>query len=143
MKKGKRAGESPFGVDVLQGKSYFWCTCGESLKQPFCDGSHKETDFTPLQFVIYSTGEKTFYTNFNRDDELDYFYSRYRDEISGCGYNDHMLFKAWEICFLDSYPRERKSMKFYRNKFNDEIRNRLTKKNNKFIDDLKEKILNS
>ena len=75
-------------------------------------------------------------------DELDYFYSRYRDEISGCGYNDHMLFKAWKICFLDSYPRERKSMKFYKNKFDDEIRNRLTKKNNKFIDDLKERILN-
>ena len=51
MKKGKRAGESPLGVDVLQGKSYFWCTCGESLKQPFCDGSHKETDFTPLKYL--------------------------------------------------------------------------------------------
>lgn len=75
-------------------------------------------------------------------DELDYFYSRYRDEISGCGYNDHMLFKAWKICFLDSYPSERKSMKFYRDKFDDEIRNRLTKKNNKFIDDLKQRILN-
>ena len=76
------------------------------------------------------------------DAKLDYFYSRYRDEISRCGYNDHMLFKAWEICFLDSYPRERKSMKFYRDKFDEEIRNRLTEKNNKFIDDLKEKILN-
>ena len=75
-------------------------------------------------------------------DELDYFYSRYRDEISGCGYNDHMLFKAWEICFLDSYPRERKWMKFYRKTFDEEIRNRLTKKNNKFIDDLKQRILN-
>ena len=45
MKKGKRAGESPIGVDVIEGKSYFWCTCGTSTKQPFCDGSHKGTDF--------------------------------------------------------------------------------------------------
>ena len=51
MKKGKRAGESPIGVHVLEGKSYFWCTCGLSSKQPFCDGSHKETNFTPLKYL--------------------------------------------------------------------------------------------
>ena len=45
MKKGKRAGESPIGVNVLEGKSYFWCSCGISSKQPFCDGSHKGTEF--------------------------------------------------------------------------------------------------
>ena len=28
MKKGNRAGDSPIGIDVLEGKSYFWCTCG-------------------------------------------------------------------------------------------------------------------
>ncbi len=51
MKKGKRAGEFPIGVDVVQGKSYFWCTCGISKKQPFCDGSHKETGFVPFKFL--------------------------------------------------------------------------------------------
>lgn len=40
-------------------------------------GINSEIDFMPLQFVIYSTGEKTFYTNFNRDDELDYLFWRY------------------------------------------------------------------
>ena len=40
MKKGNRAGDSPIGINVLEGKSYFWCTCGISSKQPFCDGSH-------------------------------------------------------------------------------------------------------
>ena len=35
MKKGKRAGKSPAGVHVLDGKSYFWCSCGISSKQPF------------------------------------------------------------------------------------------------------------
>ena len=37
MTKGKRAGDTPIGVNVLEGKSYFWCTCGLSVKQPFCD----------------------------------------------------------------------------------------------------------
>ena len=50
MTKALRAGENPIGVDVVEGKSYFWCTCGKSLKQPFCDGSHKETEFSPLVF---------------------------------------------------------------------------------------------
>ena len=50
MTKALRAGENPIGVDVVEGKSYFWCTCGKSLKQPFCDGSHKGTEFLPLVF---------------------------------------------------------------------------------------------
>ena len=50
MTKALRAGENPIGVNVVEGKSYFWCTCGKSLKQPFCDGSHKGTEFSPLVF---------------------------------------------------------------------------------------------
>ena len=46
----QRAGDNPIGVDVVKGKSYFWCTCGKSSKQPFCDGSHKGTDFSPLVY---------------------------------------------------------------------------------------------
>ena len=45
-----RAGSAPIGVDVEAGKSYWWCTCGKSAKQPFCDGSHKGTEFTPLKY---------------------------------------------------------------------------------------------
>ena len=51
MKKGNRAGNSPIGIDVLEGKSYFWCTCGISSKQPFCDGSHKGTEFIPFKYL--------------------------------------------------------------------------------------------
>ena len=51
MKKGQRAGDSPIGVDVVEGKSYFWCSCGKSVKQPFCDGSHKGTNFSPLKYT--------------------------------------------------------------------------------------------
>ena len=46
----QRAGDNPIGVDVVEGKSYFWCTCGKSLKQPFCDGSHKWTEFSSLVY---------------------------------------------------------------------------------------------
>ena len=50
MKKGIRAGETPIGVDVEEGKSYYWCTCGKSSKQPFCDGSHTGSEFGPLTY---------------------------------------------------------------------------------------------
>jgi CDGSH-type Zn-finger protein len=46
----KRASDTPYGVEVETGKSYFWCACGESKSQPFCDGSHKGTDFTPVKY---------------------------------------------------------------------------------------------
>ena len=42
MSKGQRAGEGTIPVDVEQGKSYYWCSCGKSSKQPFCDGSHNK-----------------------------------------------------------------------------------------------------
>lgn len=48
------AGRVPAGVDVEAGKAYFWCACGRSKSQPFCDGSHKGTEFTPLK---YEAGE--------------------------------------------------------------------------------------
>ena len=37
-------------VEVEKDKSYYWCSCGKSSKQPFCDGSHKGTEFTPLAY---------------------------------------------------------------------------------------------
>ena len=53
MTKGQRAGESAIGVNVKQCKSYYWCSCGKSYKQPFCDGSHKGSEFNP---IIYKAG---------------------------------------------------------------------------------------
>ncbi len=44
------AQKGPFPVDVIEGKTYFWCACGRSAKQPFCDGSHKDTGFTPTKY---------------------------------------------------------------------------------------------
>jgi len=41
MNRGQKAGDKPIAIDVEQGKSYYWCSCGKSSKQPFCDGSIK------------------------------------------------------------------------------------------------------
>ncbi len=54
------AQKSPIPVDVEEGKSYFWCTCGKSDKQPFCDGSHKDTSFTPMKWTAEKSGKKFF-----------------------------------------------------------------------------------
>jgi CDGSH-type Zn-finger protein len=45
------AQKEPFGIDVEQGKEYWWCQCGRSASQPFCDGSHKGTGLAPLQYI--------------------------------------------------------------------------------------------
>jgi CDGSH-type Zn-finger protein len=50
------ARKSPFVLNVKPG-TYWWCACGKSQSQPFCDGSHRGTDFSPLKAEI--TGEKT------------------------------------------------------------------------------------
>lgn len=53
------AQKSPFPVDVEAGKKYFWCACGKSERQPFCDGSHEGSAFTPLAYT--ATDSKTLY----------------------------------------------------------------------------------
>lgn len=53
------AQKSPYPVQVEAGKSYHWCSCGQSANQPFCDGSHKTTNFTPVKFEATET--KTVY----------------------------------------------------------------------------------
>jgi CDGSH-type Zn-finger protein len=44
------AQKGPFKVDVVAGKDYWWCACGRSKHQPFCDGSHKGSEFSPQQW---------------------------------------------------------------------------------------------
>ncbi|MBI5109974.1 MAG: CDGSH iron-sulfur domain-containing protein [Rhodocyclales bacterium] len=45
------ATKSPFAVNVEKGKDYYWCSCGKSATQPFCDGSHKGSEFAPTKFT--------------------------------------------------------------------------------------------
>lgn len=50
MSNPNRASDTPFAIEVELGKSYFWCSCGLSQKQPFCDGSHKGSEFSPVKY---------------------------------------------------------------------------------------------
>lgn len=44
------AQKSPYAVELREGKNYAWCACGLSATQPFCDGSHKGGEHTPVVF---------------------------------------------------------------------------------------------
>jgi CDGSH-type Zn-finger protein len=54
------AQKEPLAVIVEAGKDYWWCACGLSKTQPFCDGSHKVTSFTPVQWTAEKSGRKFF-----------------------------------------------------------------------------------
>ena len=51
MSKPEIAQTAPYVVEVEAGKDYWWCACGRSKNQPFCDGSHKVTEFSPVQYT--------------------------------------------------------------------------------------------
>ena len=55
MSKPSIAQKGPYAVDVEEGKKYFWCACGLSQKQPFCDGSHKSTGFACVPYTAEAT----------------------------------------------------------------------------------------
>jgi CDGSH-type Zn-finger protein len=51
MTEPRIAQTSPYEVNVEAGRKYFWCACGMSSKQPFCDGSHKGSGLSPVAFT--------------------------------------------------------------------------------------------
>lgn len=51
---------APYPVEVEEGKNYFWCACGKSQKQPFCDGSHKGSEFSPVKYTAEAS-KKVFF----------------------------------------------------------------------------------
>jgi CDGSH-type Zn-finger protein len=50
------AQKGPFPVEVEAGKDYYWCACGKSRKQPFCDGSHKDSGMAPVKYTADKSG---------------------------------------------------------------------------------------
>lgn len=50
MSEAKIAQKAPYPVEVQAGRKYFWCACGRSARQPFCDGSHEGTALTPMPY---------------------------------------------------------------------------------------------
>lgn len=50
------AQKAPYGVELEPG-TYWWCACGRSQTQPFCDGSHKNTDLLPVKFEVTKKDE--------------------------------------------------------------------------------------
>jgi CDGSH-type Zn-finger protein len=50
---------APYPVQVEAGKTYYYCSCGKSAKQPFCDGTHKGSEFKPTP--VEATESKQLY----------------------------------------------------------------------------------
>ena len=57
MSEPKIAAREPIGVELEAGKTYYFCTCGKSANQPFCDGSHSSTEFQPQAFTAEKDGK--------------------------------------------------------------------------------------
>ena len=51
MSNGNIADKKPAVIELAAG-TYYWCSCGDSKGQPFCDGAHKGTAFRPQKFVV-------------------------------------------------------------------------------------------
>jgi CDGSH-type Zn-finger protein len=62
MSEPEIGGRAPLPFDVVAGETYWWCACGRSKTQPFCDGSHKITAFNPTEWVAPETKRVFFCT---------------------------------------------------------------------------------
>ena len=57
MKKGNVADKTPVIENLEPGKTYAWCACGKSKNQPWCDGSHQGSEFSPKMFSVNENTE--------------------------------------------------------------------------------------
>ena len=54
------AAKRAFPVKVKKGETYWWCACGRSKEQPFCDGSHEGTGCEPMEWTAEEDGTVLF-----------------------------------------------------------------------------------
>ena len=52
--------KAPYKTEVKAGETYFWCSCGKSARQPFCDGKHQGSDFEPVAYTAEKDGQVYF-----------------------------------------------------------------------------------
>lgn len=61
MSEPQVGGTKPCYVELKQGRTYYWCSCGRSKRQPYCDGSHAGTGFAPLAYTAREDGEEVLF----------------------------------------------------------------------------------
>lgn len=44
--------DRPYRADVTAGELIVWCACGRSQRQPYCDGSHRGSEYRPLRYTL-------------------------------------------------------------------------------------------
>jgi CDGSH-type Zn-finger protein len=52
MSEPEIAAKTPAVLELEPDESYWWCACGRSKNQPFCDGSHEGTGFEPIELTV-------------------------------------------------------------------------------------------
>jgi CDGSH-type Zn-finger protein len=52
--------KAPYAMTIENGKTYYWCSCGQSANQPYCDGSHKGSEFAPKPYRADKDGTAYF-----------------------------------------------------------------------------------
>ena len=57
MARPEIAARKPIAIEMTKGEERYWCACGRSKEQPFCDGSHAGSDLAPLPFTSQETGK--------------------------------------------------------------------------------------
>ncbi len=61
-----QAGRKPVYASLRKGRTYYWCSCGRSKRQPYCDGSHRGTDFEPVAYTASEDGEEVLFCTCKR-----------------------------------------------------------------------------
>lgn len=56
MEQARIIDNKPVEIQVTEGETYYWCSCGRSENQPFCDGAHAGSRFEPVAFTAHESG---------------------------------------------------------------------------------------